>query len=506
MAERTRLIEARFARGWKSQEQMAEALGVTRITISSWERGLTRPSRYYRRKLCKAFGIDDIEPLLEVFPVDDGEEEEAIEEELIVSSYKDDSLGGDETVVTHTTERDTSDPHTNTPTGETFEVWLPQAPTVQKFIASDIVRCFWQIVHTDYSPDEMANAVQAALKDLNTMTMGDITRRDALCELASIPMITLGKSQTLKASRYEEMLRFCTAALEGCWQLYRESDPIGVQHAYQCAFTYVPLLETIAHDSSQYRKEALELAAQYAMLQTMLGWGCLGARESVIHARKALDLSKATGNILLQISAYPKLNWTYLQIRDHAMALKMMQEGEFLLKNHRQAKRPALLPEGVIGNFYSSYCQTQIKNGIAPDTALGIAIDCEPLNEHVALVEFTASEQQWEAAWTYCAEGNPRQAMVWLEKLIDPETLASRVPQSERERVGVLNILVDALLQFKERNMENTIKAWIASMEGANALKSEQKYRDAIDNFELMRRIYPGEDAIRKLIPQTVHW
>src|SRR5579864_2070207 len=125
------------------------------------------------------------------------------------------------------------------------------------------------------------------------MTMGDpITRRDALCELASIPMISLGKTQSLKASRYEEILRFCTVALEGCWELYRGGDPDGTSHAFECSSTYVPLLEVIAHNSSQFRKEALELATQYALLQTMLGWSCIGAKETLGYAKHALSLSR----------------------------------------------------------------------------------------------------------------------------------------------------------------------------------------------------------------------
>ena len=75
------------------------------------------------------------------------------------------------------------------------------------------------------------------------MTTGNnTTRRDALCELASLPMIALGKTYTLSSRRYEEMLRFCTAALEACWQLYRGSDPEGCKHAFDCIRTYTPLL------------------------------------------------------------------------------------------------------------------------------------------------------------------------------------------------------------------------------------------------------------------------
>jgi len=39
-----------------SQEDLAERLGTTQVTISRWERGLMTPSLYYRRKLRAFFG------------------------------------------------------------------------------------------------------------------------------------------------------------------------------------------------------------------------------------------------------------------------------------------------------------------------------------------------------------------------------------------------------------------------------------------------------------------
>jgi hypothetical protein len=59
------------------------------------------------------------------------------------------------------------------------------------------------------------------------MNIDDITRREALCTLAALPIATLGKQSALSPYHYDEMLRHCTAALEGCWQLYRSSAPIG---------------------------------------------------------------------------------------------------------------------------------------------------------------------------------------------------------------------------------------------------------------------------------------
>ncbi len=52
---RVRLTEARNARRW-SQQEVAEKLGTTYVNVSRWERGITRPSPYFRKKLCMLFG------------------------------------------------------------------------------------------------------------------------------------------------------------------------------------------------------------------------------------------------------------------------------------------------------------------------------------------------------------------------------------------------------------------------------------------------------------------
>jgi tetratricopeptide (TPR) repeat protein/transcriptional regulator with XRE-family HTH domain len=54
-APRTLLVEARLQKGW-SQRELADQVGTTYVNISRWERNQTRPSPYFRSKLCKLFG------------------------------------------------------------------------------------------------------------------------------------------------------------------------------------------------------------------------------------------------------------------------------------------------------------------------------------------------------------------------------------------------------------------------------------------------------------------
>lgn len=52
---RLRLVEARHSRKL-SQQQVAERLGTTYVTVSRWERGVSDPYPHYRLRLCHLFG------------------------------------------------------------------------------------------------------------------------------------------------------------------------------------------------------------------------------------------------------------------------------------------------------------------------------------------------------------------------------------------------------------------------------------------------------------------
>jgi hypothetical protein len=69
-----------------------------------------------------------------------------------------------------------------------------------------------------------------------------------------------------------------------------------------------------------------------------------------------------------------------------------------------------------------------------------------------------------------------------------------------------MNLLTSALLQSQERDMKHIIRAWTAGMEGAQALKNEVKYQEAMTNFAVMQAFWPGEKGILKLVPLTEHW
>ncbi len=64
---RLRLIEARVGRKW-SQQEVADHIGTTHLNVSRWERGITKPGPYFRRRLCSLFGKSEQELDLESTP------------------------------------------------------------------------------------------------------------------------------------------------------------------------------------------------------------------------------------------------------------------------------------------------------------------------------------------------------------------------------------------------------------------------------------------------------
>jgi tetratricopeptide (TPR) repeat protein/transcriptional regulator with XRE-family HTH domain len=83
---RTRLIEERKRRKW-SQQDLADRLGTTQNNISRWELGITRPSPYFRTKICDLFRKDahDLD-LLQMKASEDGSLSQQQDENILSES------------------------------------------------------------------------------------------------------------------------------------------------------------------------------------------------------------------------------------------------------------------------------------------------------------------------------------------------------------------------------------------------------------------------------------
>jgi len=147
----------------------------------------------------------------------------------------------------------------------------------------------------------------------------------------------------------------------------------------------------------------------------------------------------------------------------------------------------------------------QAKNGQSPDVALGKALETNP-EESFAFMDAKRSSLLLEAGWTYCYAGNQTKALEILAKRVDPETLKPRLAQSAMGQVETINVMTLSSLRTKDRDMEKIIHFWRAGMEGAKTLQNEQRFNEALTNYELMEVVWPGERRITDLRDHIVHW
>lgn len=340
---------------------------------------------------------------------------------------------------------------------------------------------------------------------MNTTTKNyQITRREALCSLAALPMITFGltvSGRMVEPAHYGNVLVQCTASLEACWELTQSEEADDIALAFKSVSKYLPILKSIVNNSPQHRKEAADLAARYAILKTILGWHFKGFTETIHYAKEAMEYSKETEDISLQLSAYSKLAWAYFYDKKYRSALETAQEAQFLLE-----QTDAPLPPCILGGTYSTLALMQTKNGKAVDGALGKITEIDPGDQIHAFMEFTRADLPREVGLIHYYRGNQTKAMELLEQIIDPITLTARLPIGRRGRIEVFNTMALAILKSKNRDMEKAVHLWMLAMEEAKTLQSTWGFTEALTTYELMEVVWPGEQRIADLRDYIIHW
>jgi hypothetical protein len=103
-------------------------------------------------------------------------------------------------------------------------------------------------------------------------------------------------------------------------------------------------------------------------------------------------------------------------------------------------------------------------------------------------------------------QGDCGQAMAVLGQLIDTERLTVKQPMPERQRVEVINTIMLTSLKQAKKDKDLSLRLWTEGINGARALHSEQRYREALLAYEIMQSLWPGEDDIRALRDLAAHW
>jgi len=247
MAKWAQLIAAR-ERKHLSQLETAERVNVGLVTYQRWEAGTTKPQPQHMRHLEAVF-----DTLFDRF----------------------DALRS-HTTPAHATGADPSSVSTissDSPEEMPFTVPVVECDEPLAFIATHMTTHLWSLAFKPYSTSkDRRDTIRQAIKEFDTMDTTNknyqITRREALCSLATLPMITFGLTlpgKTVPPAHYGSVLAQCAASVEACWELFYSGDASDTALAFKSVSKYLSVLQAISKDSSPYRKEALDLATRYAL-------------------------------------------------------------------------------------------------------------------------------------------------------------------------------------------------------------------------------------------------
>jgi transcriptional regulator with XRE-family HTH domain len=463
--KREKLIAARV-RKRLTREDAAALLGVNPNTVYKWEAGKATPRFYNIQKLCEVYDASPWELGLDIVPA--VVTAQALDTDQALSGLMQTDLTLRLLVI----------------------VFEPHRVSCQHL-------------------QRLQQRIGESIEEERTMDNDILSRREALQRLALLPFATL-QLNALGASfsrPIEDILTQCAAGVAACWHLSKSAEGADLALAFNCVSGYLPTLKAIVKDSSQHRKAAATLAGQSALLQTILGLHLQGLKEAEQYAQEAVTYSKEAQDIPLLLSALDYAAWMHYFAKHSQQALRLIEQAVPLLK---QKPYGSSLPPLLCADVYSTLAVMQAKNGQDGTASLGLAKEAlfaPPLDEPFFVgIEYTTSDVFLEEGLFHYHQGEPDRALNAFSQLVDPNTLASKLPMPERVRIGALNDMARAFLNSETKDMERVVYLWKAALEGAMKLHSEQRFSEVLVTHEIMESMWPREKRIIELRDLIVRW
>jgi tetratricopeptide (TPR) repeat protein len=379
---------------------------------------------------------------------------------------------------------------------------------IQFFLNADLTTRLQDLaLVTHYRPAQVQRAIVHALKEFSPMNTSHddavLTRRDALRRLAMFPvLLTSGGAQ----QPLERILNVCAASITACEQLSRgEHEDISL--AFSMLNTYLPVLKTIVKESSAHRKEAAHLTAQAYMLRHVLGLHMESPDVAIAkgYAKLAVTYSEQSADPSLHIATLKNLTWAYNHVKNYPQALRTIEQAQALVHNFQMALSPT-----ITSGVYATLAVIQVKNGIDPTPALDQAeATCSSPSrgeEDLSSGDFGYAQLMRDNGLTHYYQGKYHEALVAFAKAIDANDLTPKIPMPMRTYVELLNHQTITALKNPDRDMEQVIHYWKASVTSAVSLQSQQRFDEAYMTYEVMTGIWPKEKAITTLREHIVHW
>ncbi len=489
--QRTALREARELKGW-TLEEAAEYIGVDKNTVWRWEQGISTPYTYHTERICRAYGLTAAQlglpqrnprkgppgrakPLLK--PVEDEQQElEAARRRLV-------GMIGDDLPLRLSCLMDD---------------WLMHAR-----FTSSLSKLQRQVSREVESYDTMKQ------QDHSNHAGIDEGRRTALRTLALIPLQALGlgivASRVKLAWSPQEFLTHCAAGVTACYHLAKgQHEDIAI--AFDAITGYLPTLQTMVKESSIHRKEAAQLAAQSLLLKATLAMHQQGMQQAATHARQALTYAETSEDLPLQLAILHRLTWIAICGRQPRLGLDAASQMQTLLEHPTMS-----LPSLIVSMAYAGTARGLALNHQQPEAQAALSqmydtfANARINDENFIYTEYNGPVMcHGQALYVL---GQYDKAFDAFSQVVDPKTQALKLPvTTERSRIQTINHMTLAALKRPNKDKELIVPLWMAGMQGAKNLRSEQRYEEALTAYGIMEALWSDDARIRDLRDLMEHW
>ncbi|HYU71627.1 MAG TPA: helix-turn-helix domain-containing protein [Ktedonobacteraceae bacterium] len=489
------LRRQRELRGW-SHERVAEELhtrfpgvAVTGKEVARWERGKRIPGPYYREKLCALYGVTAEALGFAVTPLPAATSSHDSSQDTL--SYVP-SKGGvlvPPSVVAQMAPLEEAE----------VRDWAAWFALKQVQILAMINLWSGRALFCE----ELQIRVDREISMFDELKPQDgdeafrVSRRQAIVALAALPMAVLASApqSVTTALLIEEFLPRCTASITACWHLLKGSEFSVVEHMVSA---YLPTLVQLAQQPSRYQKTAARLATQGYRLKGIvaLHQNNLQAREN--YCQRALSYSEIAEDPSLLVSALISLASTFYYWSDPIKASHIYQKALLYMEHIPPLQRSRLSVELAVvyaqrGQEQEALRYLKLAQQVYPG---------HPENDPSFLyAEFSPASLFLEEGLTFLALTQHYPDREYDQKAWD--TFA-QVEEQQSKSLVPARILFEITNQQAEtalalRNQELFRTYLEKGIQGAHALNSKQRRREAVKAYKQAQIIWPHELRIKEL-------
>jgi DNA-binding SARP family transcriptional activator len=344
----------------------------------------------------------------------------------------------------------------------------------------------------------MSDLVHSLFEDFS------LTRRKALLALASLSAGLIGavRDQPTSLKLLEQFLPQCAASITACTHLMRGSDFWAAEKALK---QYMPVLEYVAQKPSLYQQAAARLAAQGRMMLAILAWHRFDVPGRIQHYSKALDYSRLTEDLNLRTIMLANLGHTYAQIKEPQKAMIYYQEA----LQHEQGISPFVHSFLDIRMAFSS---AQLRQEFEARAYLDSAYKLYPQHPEddasFSFSEFNRGALAMVAGWTYFELSKPQNPddspdKAYLEQAWNAYTSGDPLASlGARGRVEIANH--QAATALAQRDLEKFRHYFLEGVRGAQALNSQKRKQEAVENWKAAKKVWGSEPQILELAEELM--